>query len=124
MYQRDDWRGIAHTLAAPRVSRVIVGEQFASLPLSVYMGYLHSAAGASVTVREVDFVALRQRRSAQPPLPPVVPAAPPPGFTAVGVRRTPTYAVARFVAARPTAVSVGLLRREQGEARASVILQG
>ncbi len=123
VYQRDDWRGIAHTLATPALSRAIVGEQFASLPLSVYVGHLQNAAGGHVTVREVDFVALRQRRSARAPLPPVVPGTPPPGFTAAGVTRTATYAVARFVAPRPTAVSLARLRSEQGETKADVILQ-
>jgi len=122
-YQRDNWRGIAHTLSTPSVSRVVVGEQFAALPLSVYMGTLQHATAGSVAVREVDFVALRQRRSARSPLPPVVPSVPPRGFHAAGVRRTSSYAVARFVAARPTAVNLALLRREQGESQAEVIIQ-
>jgi hypothetical protein len=124
VYQRDNWRGIAHTLAAPPSGeRIVVGEQFASLPLYVYLGPLQGVTSGRTSTREVDFVALRMRRSARSPLPPVVPMIAPPGFRLAGVTRTATYAVSRFVAARPTAVSVASLRREQGDAKAEVIIQ-
>jgi hypothetical protein len=123
VYQRDNWRGIAHTLSTPPTgSRIVVGEQFASLPLYVYLGPLQGATDSSVS-REIDFVALRMRRSARSPLPPVVATAAPAGFHLAGVSRTATYAVSRFVASRPTAVSVGLLRREQGDPKADVVIQ-
>ncbi|HEV3033607.1 MAG TPA: glycosyltransferase family 39 protein [Solirubrobacteraceae bacterium] len=124
VYQRDNWRGIAHTLSTPpSASRIVVGEQFASLPLYVYLGPLQGTTGSSVSTREIDFVALRMRRSARSPLPPVVPSTAPAGFRLAGVSRTATYAVSRFVASRPTAVSVGLLRREQGDPKADVVIQ-
>ncbi len=124
VYQRDNWRGIAHTLAAPPSGeRIVVGEQFASLPLYVYLGPLQGITGASTSTREIDFVALRMRRSARSPLPPVVPIAAPPGFHLADVTRTATYAVSRFVAAQPTTVPVALLRHEQGDPKAEVILQ-
>jgi mannosyltransferase len=123
-YQRDDWRGIAQALPGPPAGgRVIVGEQFASLPLYVYLGSLNGSVGQTVTTREIDFVALRQRRSARSPLPAKVPTAAPPGFAPAGVVRTSAYAVARFTSSRPATVSVQALRREQGEAKAEVVRQ-
>jgi len=123
VYQRDDWRGIAHTLSTPAISRVIVGEEFASLPLSVYLGPFQGASGVSVATRELDFVALRIKRSARSPLPPVVPTRPPNGFRLAGVHRTETFAVSRFTAPRLTAVRLKILRHMFGEPKAEVVIQ-
>ncbi|MGD0453273.1 MAG: glycosyltransferase family 39 protein [Solirubrobacteraceae bacterium] len=124
VYRRDNWRGIAHTLSTPPTgSRIVVGEQFASLPLYVYLGPLHGITRSSVSTREIDFVALRIRRSARSPLPPVVPTTAPAGFHLAGVTRTATYAVSRFVASQPTDVAAALLRREQGDPKAEIIVQ-
>ncbi len=123
VYQRDDWRGIAQALSTPATSRVVVGEEFASLPLSVYLGPFQGSSGVNVTTRELDFVALRQKRAARSPLPPVVPMSPPSGFRLAGVRRTKTFAVSRFTAPRPTAVRLKALRRMYGEPKAEVVIQ-
>jgi mannosyltransferase len=122
-YQRDNWRGIAKTLSTPTTSRVVIGEEFASLPLSVYLGSFQGTSGTSVTTRELDFVALRMKRSARSPLPPVVPTSPPSGFQLAGVHRTESYAVSRFIAARPTAVPLRVLRRTFGDPKAEVVIQ-
>jgi mannosyltransferase len=123
VYQRDNWRGIANTLSKPATSRVVVGEEFASLPLSVYLGPFQGSSGVSVTTGELDFVALRIRRSARSPLPPVVPLNPPSGFRLAGVHRTETFAVSRFVAPRPTTIRLRVLRRMFGEPKAEVVIQ-
>jgi uncharacterized membrane protein len=123
VYQRDNWRGIAHSLSTPTGSRVIVGEEFASLPLSVYQGPFRGAGGVSVSTRELDFVALRIRRAARSPLPPVVPTSPPSGFRLAGVHRTETFAISRFTAPRPTTVRLKLLRHMFGEPKAEVVIQ-
>jgi uncharacterized membrane protein len=123
-YQRDDWRGVAHALGANARERVIVGEQFASLPLSIYMHRLGAVPGRGVAVSEVDVVALRERRTKGAPAPASVPAKGPPGFLPAGVRRGEAYAVARFVAAHPTFVSLSELRRVTGQFKPDIILQG
>jgi len=121
-YQRSDWRGIARALpGAPAGGEVVVGEQFASMPLSIYLGPLREAH-AAVSTRRIEFVALPVRRAARSPLPPVVPTSPPRGFRWAGVQRTSAYAISSFSAPRPTLVSVKRLRREQGEAKAEVLI--
>jgi hypothetical protein len=122
VYQRDDWRGVARTLTRLGGKPVVVGEQYGSSPLSIYLGRLQSTTAASVSTRELDFVALRVKRSAASPLAPVVPRTGPSGFHLLGVDRTETYAVARFLAPRPTLVSVERLRQIFGEPKAEVIL--
>jgi len=122
-YQRDDWRSAAHALPARTAGRVIVSQENAMLPLSIYLPALHEARGASVSTRELDFVALRRRRSVGSPLPPVVPTKPPPGFHLVGVHRTESYAVSRFLAPRVTTVQDATLRRASGESTGEVMKQ-
>jgi mannosyltransferase len=122
-YQRDDWRGAARALPAQRDGRVIVSLENASLPLSIYLPATSAVEGASVVTRELDFIALRTRRTGRSPLPPVVAVSPPQGFHLVGVSRSETYAVSRFLAPRPTHVTVATLRRLSGEPKAEVIVQ-
>jgi mannosyltransferase len=122
-YQRDDWRGVAHSLPAFASARVIVGEQYSAAPLSIYLGTLRSVTGVSVATREVDFVALRVKRSGRSPLPAVVPTRPPAGFRLVEVHRAEAFAISRFVAPNAATVSTAALRRLSGEPAAEIVIQ-
>jgi mannosyltransferase len=122
-YQRDDWRGAAAALPAVTRGRVIVSEENASIPLSIYLPSTSPVEGGSVSTRELDFIALRTRRTGRSPLPPAIVTIPPRGFRPAGVRRSETYAVSRFLAPRTTSVTVATLRRVSGEPKAEVIVQ-
>ncbi len=122
-YQRDDWRGVARALPPVRTQRVIVGPENTELPLSIYLPRLRAMQGAIVTTAELDFVALRKRRTVQAPRAPVVPELAPPGFRLVSVRRSAAFAVARFTAPRPLRVRVALLRRLARDSNAEAIGQ-
>ncbi len=123
-YQRDDWRAAAHALSpAQRAGRVIVSEENASIPLSIYLPGLQPTAKARVVTREIDFIALRTRRTGRSPLAPAAPTSPPPGFRLAGIRRSETYAVSRFLAPHATTVSDATLRRIAGERSAEVTVQ-
>ncbi len=102
-YQRDNWRGVAHSLGKPTTSRLIVAEAFSASPLSIYMGKLSDAAASVPPVREVDFVALRHLRTVGPPQAAVVPTSPPAGFRLAGVTRSESFAISRFVASSAVA---------------------
>jgi mannosyltransferase len=117
-YRRDNWRGVAHALAKPADVRIIVAEQFAAFPLSIYMGPLSSVSGRVPATREVDFVALRRLRTVGSPEAPVVPRSPPAGFRLTGVTTTETFAISRFVAAEATKLTVASLDRASGQAKA------
>ena len=82
-YQRDDWRGAAHALPAHARERVIVGPRNSALPLSIYLPATREAAGRYVAARELDFVALRRRRTGRSPAAPAVPTRAPAGFRLV-----------------------------------------
>jgi mannosyltransferase len=124
-YQRDNWRGAASALSSPPSSdRVIVGELYSSLPLSIYLRDARADTGSVVDTRELDFITLRTRRTGHSPEPPaVVTATGLPGFHPGGVRKTESYAVSRFVASRPIKVQVALLRRLSHEPYAEAIQQ-
>jgi len=122
-YQRDDWRGVAQALATPAAERVVVGAAHSSESLFVYMPATTITSAPSVTTREVDFIALRTQRTGRAPLPPVVPTSPPPGFQLVGVHKTETLAVSRFLASRATTIGAKTLRRVDAEPSADIILQ-
>ncbi len=122
-YQRDDWRGIADALSPQRAGRVIVGQEFASAPLSIYLPGLRTASGGSVSTREVAFVGLRVRHTGGSPAPGFVPTSPPPGFALVGVRRTESFSVSRFRAPRPTTLTTSVLQRMSGQYKPELILQ-
>jgi mannosyltransferase len=119
-YQRNDWRGVAHALARPAVARIIVAEQHAADPLSIYMGTLTSVSTRVVSTGEVDFVALRHLRTVGPPQAAVVPSSPPAGFRFAGVTRREAFAISRFVAARTTTLTVASLSRMSRQANAEV----
>ncbi len=122
-YQRDDWRGAARVLGSAARERVIVGEQFASLPLSIYMHALGAPSGTRVSVAEVDFVALRERRTSGSPAAAKLPARAPAGFTLAGVERSESYAVARYIAPRPQSVTTRELTEVSGEFKPDIIVQ-
>jgi hypothetical protein len=122
-YQRDNWRGSAHSLAKPNAARLIVAEAHAVFPLSIYMGPLTTVSARLPAVREVDFLALRHLRTVAGPQAPVVPTSPPPDFQIAGVTRTETFAISRFRAGRPTTPSAAALVRASGISDAEVILQ-
>jgi mannosyltransferase len=121
-YQRDDWRGVARALAPPTAPRLIVGPQLSVAPLSIYLGALPSA-GATVSTSEVVFIALRTRRTGHTPAAPVVPSAPPAGFRLLPSRSSDSFALARFLAPRPTTIRVAALLRLEHDPQAEVVLQ-
>jgi mannosyltransferase len=108
-YQRDDWRGAAGALADTRGS-VVVTPAEGLLPLSIYAPDLRKERSALVNTRELQFVALRTLRTGRSPLAPVVPTVPPPGYRLAELKRSETYAVARFIATRARSTSVRSLQ--------------
>ncbi len=123
-YQRDDWRDIAKALPQPTGPRVIVGGQYAGIPLSIYLHRSLTAASSTTTVltRELDFAALRVRHSSSAPSPPYEQLTPPAGFRLIGVSSNEAYAVTRFLARRPTQVSVQELLRLSGDENGEVLV--
>jgi hypothetical protein len=102
---------------------VSFGQEDAVLPLSVYLPGLRLAPAAGVATRELDFFALRTRRTGRAPLLPAVSTRAPAGFRLVAVRRTETYALARFLATHRTRVSGSSLRHSTADASAEAIAQ-
>ena len=123
VYQRDDWRGAAASLGQPAAPRAIEIVSHNIDALKWYLGDLKTVHGDSVAASEVDFVALRTRRTVGPPLAPVVATAGLPGFSLVKVERHETYAVAVFRAPAGATVSVAAIRKAAGEPDGEVILQ-
>lgn len=123
-YQRDDWRGAADALPTKLApGRVIVSETFASLPLSIYLPGLSTVTQPTVSTREIDFIALRERRTGRSPLSPTAPLRAPRGFRLAGVHETESYAVSSFIAQSPTTVQIKLLSHIAGASLAEVIQQ-
>jgi mannosyltransferase len=122
-YQREDWRGVARALQSPAATRVIVAPELGAAPLFFYMPTNENLVTPSVATHEVAFVALSTPHTGHPPLPPVVPTSPPPGFRLVGVRHSEAFAVSRFRATGSVTVSVRSLRRIDREPKAEVFLQ-
>ena len=123
-YQRDDWRGASRALPTLSLgSRVLVSESSSSIPLSIYLSGVQALSAPTVSTREVDFIALRVRRTGRSPLAPAPLTHAPRGFYLVGVRRSETYAVSRFVAPHDTMLRANELRRLSGESTAEVMLQ-
>jgi mannosyltransferase len=122
-YQRDDWRGAAAQLQPRAAERVIVIPENGSLPLGIYMPGLRETEAPRLAAREIDFVALRTRRTDGSPLAPVLPSKPPPGFRLAAVKRAEAYAVARYVATRKTAMTAVALRRLAGEPGVEIAIQ-
>jgi mannosyltransferase len=121
-YQRDDWRAIADGLPAPLAPRVIVGEHYAGLPLSVYLGNMRGVTRGTVLAREIDFAALRVRHTQGAPYAPYVQRRAPAGFQLIAVKSDEAYALTRFVSDRPRRVSVRQLVRLSGDLNGEVLL--
>jgi hypothetical protein len=121
-YQRDNWRGVATTLSSDRGASVIVTPSEGFVPLSIYLPHLELASASRLPARELEFVALRSKRTGHTPLAPVVTTKPPPGYRLAEVKRTETYAVARFVAPHATTTNTDVLRRIAMEASAEVLI--
>ncbi len=122
-YQRDDWRAVARALPTPPTPRVIVGEHYAAQPLSIYLTGLEPAPSRVVVAREVAFATLRVRHTTGAPYPPFLQRTAPAGFHLVGVSKGEAFAVSRFVASRPTALSTGELLRLSGDLGGEVFMQ-
>jgi uncharacterized membrane protein len=122
-YQRDNWRGISHSLREPPGARLIVAEAHAAGPLSIYMGPLSYVTEPLPRVREVDFVALRHLRTVAPPQAAFVPTSAPAGFRLVGVTRVETFAISRFRAPAPTSLRLRELVRASRIGGAEAIVQ-
>jgi hypothetical protein len=121
-YQRDDWRAIADALPAPLAPRVIVGEHYAGLPLSLYLGRMRSVSDGTVLAREIDFGTLRVRHTQGAPYAPYVQRRAPAGFHLVAVSSNEAYALSRFVADRPRRVSARALLRLSGDPYGEVLI--
>jgi hypothetical protein len=121
-YQRDNWRGAGSALGSARGRRLIVGPEFTSLPLSIYVGGLRTAHHIE-RVSEIDFVALRAKHATSVPSPPSLPDRAPAGFHLVAETLTSSYGVARYTSPFPLPVSAAALQRAAGEGNAEVSLQ-
>jgi mannosyltransferase len=122
-YQRDDWRGVAEALPQQAHGSVVVTPANGLLPLGVYLPGLRKATEASVSTRELEFVALRVKRTGRSPSGAVVSITPPRGFHLAQVRRTEAYAVVRFVASREVPTSAALLRGMTAAEGAEVLIR-
>lgn len=122
-YQRDDWRDAAAQLESRAPGRVIITPEEGSIPLGIYIPGLRETTVARLSTRELDFVALRTRRTGRSPLAPVLPRHPPTGFRLASVKRTEAYAVARYVASRTTTTTAAALRRLAAEPRVEISVQ-
>jgi mannosyltransferase len=110
-YQRENWRGVASTLGSRRGSGVLVIPSEGLVPLGIYLPHLKKLAVSQISTRELQFVALRTKRTGRSPLPAVVPRLAPHGYRLVQYRLTSSYAVSRFLAPHPVVISVKLLQR-------------
>jgi mannosyltransferase len=113
-YQRDNWRDAARTVASVGTPAIVVIPERGFQPLHVYVAHLQLLKVPTVSPRVVEFVAMREKRTARTPLAPVVPTKPPPGFRLGGVKRTKSYAVSWFVATRATTVTTSALESQSG----------
>ncbi|HEX8646068.1 MAG TPA: glycosyltransferase family 39 protein [Thermoleophilaceae bacterium] len=113
-YQRADYRGAAAALGEPRGERMVIFNPAFSNPgpFGVYFGKSEPVRRDYPALVEVAVVALNQQGGFGPshPEPPTAPAKPPPpGFRLAEDRRTDSYRLIRYTAARPTRVEDGHL---------------
>jgi hypothetical protein len=122
-YQRDDWRGVASALPDHARASVVVTPPNGLLPLGIYLPALRKTMAASIYTSELDFVALRTERTGRPPLPAIVPTRPPPGYRLAELKKTETYAVARFIAPYPVTTNTRSLLRVAPESGSEVLVR-
>jgi mannosyltransferase len=109
-FQRDDWRGAARALGPATVPRALVVTPLNGLvPLSLYTPHLERFRGAGAPVREVDLLAVAERRPGQTPRPPRPPTPPIPGFRLVTRLDRPTFTLIRLRGPVPAAFSLARL---------------
>jgi hypothetical protein len=121
--QRDDWRDAAKALAGESGSVIVVPDN-GNVPLRIYLPEARQLHGRSVSTRELTFLAFPTRRSGRSSLPPEPPRRAPRGFRAAGVRATDTYAISRFVADVPVAVSRHTLEATLHDRGAAILATG
>jgi mannosyltransferase len=122
-YQRDNWRGIADALAPHAGPSVIVTPPEGFVPLSVYLPHLTLTTAPHIPTRELEFVALRTKRTGHMPLAPVVPTTGPTGYLLAELKRTETYAIARFVAPHTVTTNTRSLLRVAPESGSEVLVR-
>jgi hypothetical protein len=120
-YQRDDWRGVAGVVRSAGPQAIVVAPDQGLLPMSIYLPSLRIDRASSVSTSELEFVALRAKRSGRSPLAPVVPTTPPAGYRLASVTRHESYAVARFVSTAPVTLSRAELQHDGFGAETEVI---
>jgi 4-amino-4-deoxy-L-arabinose transferase-like glycosyltransferase len=123
-YQRDDWRGVAATLASHSGPGVIVVPEEGLGPLSIYLSGLKEVTASRVPTRELEFVALRTKRTGRSPLAPAVATIAPAGYRLISVTRREAYAVSLFLAPKSMTPSTRSLRLETGSPTAEVLIRG
>ncbi len=110
LYQRANWRGVAHTLGPPHGERAIIGDPLAytslSASLSPYVARLSQVQTGGITVQEVDVFALALQNT-PPPHPAVAPTLP--GFRLMRLITGSTYVVLRYRAPAPLHESLAAL---------------
>jgi 4-amino-4-deoxy-L-arabinose transferase-like glycosyltransferase len=123
-YQRDDWRGVAATLASHAGPSVIVVPDEGLAPLTLYLPHLEKVTAPRIPTRELEFVGLRTKRTGRSPLAPVVSTIAPAGYRLISVIRTESYAVSRFLGPKSMTLNTRSLKLATREAAAEVLSRG
>jgi 4-amino-4-deoxy-L-arabinose transferase-like glycosyltransferase len=141
-FQREDWRGAAEALGPPRVVRALVVTPLnGRVPLSLYERGLRpfptgglrltpprippapdEGVTASTPVREIDLLAVAERRAGQTPSPPRPPSPMVPGFREVARLDRPTFTLIRLRAAAPLPFSLARLTGLRLDPRSADVL--
>jgi mannosyltransferase len=123
-YQREDWRGVGATLAShPGPAEIVVPEEGLG-PLSIYLPGLRKVLAPRTTTRELEFVAIRTKRTGRSPLAPAVFTTLPAGYRLISVKRTETYAVSFLLAPRSGIPRARLPALQPGGGTEEVLLRG
>jgi mannosyltransferase len=127
-YQRDDWRGAAKALGEPGEPRAIAATPGTAIRvLRIYLDRpLGQLPAAGAAVREIDVLSLplkRRGRKRPAPPPPAGRRPPVPGFGPGVIRKTDTYTLTRFRAARPILVQPAMLEPALGGRGGALLLE-